>query len=82
VSFKKVGKDYLRKDTGCEFAPSCLNCPFESCVYEYPGGRKAWLKRGRDGEIKRLAGEGKTTKDLAEMFGVCRRSIQRVIKGE
>jgi len=82
VSYKKVDKDYLRRDTGCEFAPSCLNCPFEICVDEYPGGKAAWLKKERDGYIKKFYREGKTTKDLAVMFGVSERTIQRVLKGE
>jgi len=82
VSYKKVDKDYLRRDTGCEFAPSCFNCPFEVCVYEYPGGKKAWLKKERNKSIKELRQKGKSTKELAEMFKVGVRAIQRVLKGE
>ena len=30
------------RDTGCELAPSCLQCPMERCVYDEPeGGRGA-----------------------------------------
>lgn len=68
------------KDTGCEFSPSCQDCPFPACIYEYPGGKVAWLKKQRDLEIKRLFGEGKTTKELAVLFDVRQRTIQRVVR--
>ncbi|MBA7529911.1 hypothetical protein ES705_22110 [subsurface metagenome] len=29
------------QDNGCEFADSCLNCPFTECLYAEPGGQAA-----------------------------------------
>jgi len=29
------------QDTGCDLAPSCLNCPFPSCRYDFPGTKRA-----------------------------------------
>ena len=69
------------QDGGCEFASSCLNCPFPQCIYDQPWGRQRWLKKLRAGEIIRLfAVEGKGVKELATMFGVSQRTIQRALK--
>ena len=69
------------RDEGCEFASSCLHCPFPQCIYEQSRGRQRWLKRLRAREIKRLfTTEGKEIKELALMFGVSQRTIQRALK--
>ena len=69
------------RDEGCEFADSCLSCPFSQCVYEQPGGRQRWLKKLRNREIVRLfSNEGKGVKELALEFGVSERTIQRALK--
>jgi hypothetical protein len=69
------------RDDGCEFADSCLSCPFPECVYAQPGGKHRWLKRLRDKEILGLfTTEDKGVKELAVMFGVSRRTIQRILK--
>ena len=74
--------EYCRyRDEGCELADSCLNCPFPSCIHDEPGGRQRWLKRLRAREIVRLfAVKGKGVKELAQMFGVSRRTVQRALK--
>ncbi len=28
------------RDEGCDLAESCLNCPFEQCIYDEPGGKQ------------------------------------------
>ena len=69
------------RDEGCELAQSCLSCPFPRCIYEQPGGKHRWLKRARDKEIMRLfRSRGKSVKELAQIFGVSQRTIQRAIK--
>jgi hypothetical protein len=76
------------RDEGCDLAATCLNCPFPQCIYEQPGGRQHWLKMARNREIIRLfTREGKEIKELALMFGVSTRTVQRslgktLIKGE
>ena len=68
-------------DEGCEFADSCLNCPLPMCVCDEPRGRQRLLKRQRAGEMARLfAEEGKGTKELAQVFGVSQRTVQRTLK--
>ena len=69
------------RDEGCELADSCLNCPLSKCIYDEPGGRQRWLKRQRDRQIVRLFTiEGKGAKELALMFGLSRRTVQRTLK--
>jgi hypothetical protein len=73
--------EYCRyQDDGCEFANSCLNCPFPDCIYAQPGGRQQWLKNLRDQEVLKLHSQGKSVKELAEMFGLSPRTIQRILK--
>lgn len=68
------------RDEGCDLAASCLNCPFPQCVYEQPGGKQHWLKMMRNREIIRLfTREGKDIKELALMFGVSTRTVQRAL---
>ncbi len=75
--------EYCRyRDEGCELANSCLDCPFPQCIYDQPGGRQRWLKKQRDREIVRmLITEGKRVKELALMFGISQRTVQRALKG-
>ena len=69
------------RDEGCEFADSCLNCPLTKCIHDEPGGRQHWLKKQRDRQIVRLfTTESKRVKELAPMFGLSRRTVQRVLK--
>jgi hypothetical protein len=71
------------RDEGCDLADSCLHCPFPYCVYEREGGRQRWLKEQREKEIYRLFfDEGKSVKELAVIFGVCERTVQRALKKE
>lgn len=69
------------RDEGCEFADSCLNCPFEKCIYDEPRGRQHYTKRLRAKEIARLfTTGGKGIKELALMFGLSQRTVQRALK--
>lgn len=68
------------RDEGCEFAASCLGCPYPNCVYEQSGGKRRWLKKMRDKEIlQSFAREGRRIKELAQEFGVSQRTIQRAL---
>jgi len=74
--------EYCRyRDEGCEFADSCLNCPFSKCIYDQPGGRQRRLKGLRDKEMARLfTNEGKGVKELALRFSVSQRTVQRALR--
>jgi len=67
------------RDDGCKYAKACLKCPFQQCIYDEPGGRQRWLKKARDKEIKRLFKTGRKVKELAALFGVSQRTIQRAL---
>lgn len=67
-------------DTGCDLYPSCLRCPLPRCRYEEPGGAAAILRTGRDANIIRLERQGMSVDQLAETFGVSRRTIFRVLR--
>jgi DNA-binding transcriptional ArsR family regulator len=69
------------QDDGCEFAASCLNCHLPICVYDEPRGKQKIQKRRRAAEMARLSnGEGKTIKELAHVYGVSPRTVQRALK--
>ena len=79
VVFGKKGIEH--KDTGCKHWPSCLNCPFGKCVEDI-GGRafRSLLKRLRNKEMLRKYCAGQTISDIAKEYGVCQRTIQRVLR--
>jgi len=55
--------------------------PSPECIYAQPGGRQQWLKRLRDGEVLKLFNDqSKGVRELAEMFDVSQRTIQRILK--
>ncbi len=69
------------RDEGCDLAESCLNCPFTKCIYDEAGGKQRWLKKLRAREMTRLfTTEGKGIKEMALMFGVSQRTVQRALK--
>ncbi|NLL90290.1 MAG: hypothetical protein GX226_04215 [Dehalococcoidales bacterium] len=69
------------RDEGCELAASCLNCPFPECIFEQPGGKRRLLMEQRNNEIARLfKDEKKSIKELALLFKVSIRTIQRALK--
>ena len=65
------------KDRGCFLHPSCLTCPEEVCVFDFPGGIKAFLK---DQETKRLMEEGIDPKTMAEQLCIHKRTAERRIQ--
>jgi len=74
-------EDCRYRDEGCELFDSCLECPLPVCVEDEPGGRQRWLKQARDRAVTVMfARQGKGVKELARVFGVSRRTIQRILK--
>jgi hypothetical protein len=69
------------RDDGCDYAKSCLECPFAQCLYDEPRGRQRWLLKARNKEIKRLFNRGSKVKELAVLFEVSQRTIQRALTG-
>jgi len=73
-------EDFPYSDEGCELAPSCLNCPFPWCIKEEPWGKEKLLKRRRAERMLELKQEGKSLKEIARIFEVSTRTVQRALK--
>lgn len=72
--------EYTRyRDDGCDISESCFDCPLPRCRYEEPGGLRALLNESRDREIIQLRLKGMPVEDLADRFGISRRTVFRVI---
>jgi len=66
-------------DDGCEIHPHCLTCPLPRCRYDEPGGLKGMLNGLRDREIVALKSRGVAVEEIANTFGVSRRTVFRVL---
>jgi len=67
------------RDDGCEIHPQCLTCPLPRCRYDEPGGLNGMMNRMRDREILRLRMNGAPVEEIADEFGVSRRTVFRVL---
>jgi DNA-binding transcriptional ArsR family regulator len=65
------------QDDGCDLFPSCLHCPLTHCRYDDPGRQTG--KELRNAEMARLRQAGVSVRELAERFGVSRRTVYRTI---
>lgn len=73
-------EEFPYADEGCELFPSCLNCPFPTCIKEEPWGKERWLKLRTADRMMELKEEGKSTEEIARIFGVSIRTVQRWLK--
>jgi len=73
-------EEFPYEDGGCELFPSCLNCPFPDCIREEPWGREKFLKRRRAERMMELKKEGKSIGEIARIFELSTRTVQRWLK--
>jgi hypothetical protein len=73
-------EEYPYSDRGCELFPSCLDCPFPYCVREEPWGKAKFLKLRRAERMVELSKEGKSVGEIASIFEVSVRTVQRALK--
>ena len=73
-------EDLPYSDDGCDLAPSCLNCPFLTCIKEEPWGKEKFLKKRRAERMLELQEERKSIKEIARIFEVSTRTVQRALK--
>ena len=73
-------EEFPYEDKGCELFPSCLNCPFPYCIKEEPWGKERFLKRRRAERMLELKKEGKSINEIARIFEVSTRTVQRALK--
>ena len=70
-------EEFPYDDKGCELFPFCLDCPFPYCVREEPWGKEKFLKRRRAERMLELRQEGKSVDEIARIFEVSPRTVQR-----
>ena len=70
------------RDDGCELFPSCLNCPLPRCVEEEPRGKQRLGMSARARRMAELRRDGKSTREIAELFGLCSRTVQRALASQ
>ena len=73
-------EEFPYEDRGCELFPSCLSCPFPDCIREEPWGKEKFLKRRRAERMMELKKEGKSMGEIARIFELSTRTVQRWLK--
>lgn len=73
---------YSYQDQGCELSPLCLKCPRPQCALDEYGGIAGALRARRDNRIIEQASKGKNTSELAELFELSMRTVQRILKDD
>lgn len=73
-------EDFPYEDGGCELFHSCLACPFPHCIKEEPWGKEKFLKTQRARRMMALEKEGKSNDEIARIFQVSIRTVQRWLK--
>lgn len=68
------------RDTGCELAPSCLECPLAICKYDDPHWGKRNLKARRNEEIVDMRARGMSVAQIATEVNTSERTVYRVIQ--
>ena len=77
LEVKHANRSYM--DTGCSLFPKCLECPLPRCRYDMRAGGQELRKMIRNLKIKQGLDEGRTIKELAEEYGLCERTIRRIV---
>ncbi|MCJ7514523.1 MAG: helix-turn-helix domain-containing protein [Dehalococcoidia bacterium] len=67
------------RDEGCELFPSCLNCPLPKCVEDEPRGQQRLRMGARKRRMVELRRLGRSVKEIAGLFGVSRRTVERAL---
>jgi len=80
LAWDLLPEEFPYEDKGCELFPSCLNCPFPDCLKEEPWGKERFLKSRRAERMMELKREGKSVKEIARIFEVSPRTVQRWLK--
>ncbi len=76
-----LAESFEWRDEGCELYPRCLECPLEKCVEEEPRLRQRLRMRLRAERMGALRAKGKSSAEIARMFNVSVRTVQRALKG-
>lgn len=66
----------IYRDSGCEYAVSCLHCPFKECRYDNPLPRVVVTQPKVD-KTRELLARGLTAGEVAAIMGVTVRTVHR-----
>jgi DNA-binding transcriptional ArsR family regulator len=80
VLWDLLPEEFPYEDKGCELFPSCLNCPFPDCIKGEPWGKERFLKGRRARRMLELKQGGKSVREIARIFEVSPRTVQRWLK--
>jgi len=67
------------QDRGCDLFPSCLSCPLPRCIEDEPRGRQRLKLLTRASQMAQLKRQGKSSVEIANLFHVSKRTVQRAI---
>jgi hypothetical protein len=70
------------RDEGCVVFSSCLNCPLPRCVEEEPRGQQRLRLAARKKRMVELRQGGKSVTDIAGLFGVSKRTVERALRAK
>jgi DNA-binding CsgD family transcriptional regulator len=70
------------RDEGCAVSTSCLRCPLPRCLEEEPRGRQRLRLAVRNQRMVELRRSGKSVEEIADLFGVSRRTVQRALENK
>jgi len=73
-------QDIQWRDQGCGLFPSCLNCPRARCIEEEPRGKQKLRSQARARHMAALREQGKTVVQIAGLYGVSVRTVQRALE--
>lgn len=57
------------RDTGCDWHPACLTCPFTQCRYDLPYVVGV--------QVRQLGKTGRSVPEISRMLGVSRATVYR-----
>ena len=77
--FDILPEDLNWKDTGCEIHDACLDCPRDKCIEDEPRGRQRMRMSSRASKMVMLRARGRSVKDIARIFEVSIRTVQRAL---
>ena len=75
------------RDRGCKGAKRlgydgpCVGCPFPKCLEDGLRGSAKAIQWARDNNMAKAIQSGKSTKEVAEQFGVTQRTVERAVRG-
>ena len=70
------------RDEGCEVFRSCLNCPLPRCIEEELRGQHRLRMAERNRRMAELRKSGRSVGEIADLFGVSKRTVERALRGD